>query len=281
MQVVYDGSLEGFLCIVYEYYYAKLRPNSIKKAHNCGLFDGEIYEIQTDFKRAQKVLNGIKKHFTKNNYHAILSVFSCDSIDFEKTLFEYIIMGFKDKNTLYNLHVKVVRDIQRWQKAYGRELHRWCGFARFKELDNGALYAQFEPKFSLLTPLGKHFSRRLGNHEFILHDSLRSLALLYCDGKMSLQNVHEVCAPPLAEHESEVDSLWRTFFEHVAIKERLNPALQQQFVPLRCQGFMNEFEALHVRADSKIWEDSAFIHKRQGVKPFKKAISFNKGTLEA
>jgi len=279
MQVVYDGSFEGFLCIVYEYYYTKLRPNTIKKAHNCGLFDGEVYEIQTDLNRAQKVLNGIKKHFTINHYHAILSVFSCDSIDFEKTLFEYIIMGFKDKNTLYNLHVKGVRDVEKWRKAYGRELHRWCGFARFKELDNGVMYTQFEPKFSLLTPLGKHFSKRLGNHEFILHDSLRCLALLYCDGKMSLQNVHEVCAPPLAEHESEVASLWRTFFEHVAIKERLNPSLQQQFVPLRCQQFMNEFEGLHVRADSKIWKDSAFIHKGQGLKPPKKSIAFNKSTL--
>lgn len=279
MQVVYDGSLEGFLCIVYEYYYTRLRPSSIKKAQSAGLFDEEIYNIQTDLNRAQKVLNGIKKHFSKNHYHAILSVFSCDSIDFEKTLFEYIIMGFRDKNTLYNLHVKAVRDVEAWRKAYGRELHRWCGFTRFKELDDGVMYARFEPKFSLLTPLGRHFSKRLGSYDFILHDSLRSLALLYCDGKMSLQNVHEASAPTLAEHENSIASLWKTFFNQVAIKERINPKLQRQFAPIRCQAFMNEFEALHVRADSKIWEDSAFLHKGQGIKTSKKSISLNEGTL--
>ena len=195
------------------------------------------------------------------------------------SLLDYVIMGFKSKDALYDLHNKAVRDIESWTKAYGRELHRWCGFTRFKELDDGTMYARFEPKFSLLAPLGKHFSRRLGNHDFILHDSLRSLALLYCDGKMSLQNVHEASAPTLAEHENSIASLWKTFFNHVAIKERTNPKLQCQLAPIRCQAFMNEFEALHVKTDSKIWEDSAFLHKGQGVKTSKKSIPLNKSTL--
>ena len=42
MQVVYDGSLEGFLCIVYEYYYAKLRPKSIVRGMKNNLFNEDI-----------------------------------------------------------------------------------------------------------------------------------------------------------------------------------------------------------------------------------------------
>lgn len=279
MQVVYDGSLEGFLSIVYEYYYFKLRPTSIVKSQNQTLFNEDTYLLKTDVLRAKRVFDGMKKHFLKEQYHTILTVFSCDSVKFEDALLRYIIMGFRDKKSLFNLHVKTIRDIEAWKKAYVRELHRWCGFARFQELDSGLLYAKFEPKYSLLSPLGRHFSRRLGNHDFILHDSLRSQVLLCFDGSISLQNVHEVSNPRLAEDENKISSLWRTFFNHVAIKERLNRGLQQQFVPLRCQAFMSEFEALHVSADTKIWEDATLVHKWEGVKTSEKTITFKQGTL--
>ena len=58
MIVVYDGSFEGFLTLIYEVYYQKITPTKILKTLPNELILDEIYTIQTDELQSAKVLLG-------------------------------------------------------------------------------------------------------------------------------------------------------------------------------------------------------------------------------
>jgi probable DNA metabolism protein len=245
MHVTYDGSVEGFLCTVHAYYYEKLRPSSITKEVTSGLFKEECYKVTTDEVRAKRVAKGIKERFSPYHCRTIFSVLACDTEPFEMPLLAYIVGGFHDKDFCSNVHVKAVRDVEKWRKSYGRELHRWAGFARFKEVESGVLYAPIGPQYALLAPLGRHFSTRMKENDFIIHDTHRNEAVVYTKGALVYQEVHHAQIPLPSEQEEIIQGLWHTFFNHIAIKERHNPNLQRQWVPLRYRHFMTEFETLY------------------------------------
>ena len=48
---------------------------------------------------------------------------------------------------------------------------------------------------------------------------------------------------PKAAEEDSYEALWKIFFETEAIRERNNPACQQNHLPLRFRPYMTEFQA--------------------------------------
>ena len=115
MIIIYDGSFESFLTLIYEVYYQKLDVKSIQKELPQSLFD-DIYEIQFDESKAIKVLDALKQKFIQKHFEMILNIFMCDSVDFEIDLLQYIIMGFKDQKQLNNINHSFVFNLQRLQK---------------------------------------------------------------------------------------------------------------------------------------------------------------------
>jgi probable DNA metabolism protein len=111
------------------------------------------------------------------------------------------------------------------------------GFVRFEELEDGVLYAKIEGKFNILPFLGKHFTKRLSGCNFIIHDTKRELA--YLNGK--IHQVADFKIPTLSKDEAKFQKLWKIFFNKVAISERKNLKLQQNFVPLLYRKYMTEF----------------------------------------
>ena len=44
-----------------------------------------------------------------------------------------------------------------------------------------------------------------------------------------------------SEEEQDMQKLWKLFVDTIAIRERVNPKLQRQLLPLRFRKYMNEF----------------------------------------
>ncbi|WP_419676050.1 hypothetical protein ACN2CX_03930 [Aliarcobacter butzleri] len=86
MILVYDGTFEGFLSLVYEVYYKKLKPIKIYKTLPNEMIFEEILELKTSKDNAIKVLNAIKTKFPKELIQRILNIFMCDSKEFEMAL---------------------------------------------------------------------------------------------------------------------------------------------------------------------------------------------------
>ena len=74
MILLYDGSFEGFLSLVYEVYYKKLQPNRIYKELPQELILEELIEIETSKENSAKVLTAIKEKFPKILDHCHRSI---------------------------------------------------------------------------------------------------------------------------------------------------------------------------------------------------------------
>ena len=241
MILVYDGTFEGFLSLVYEVYYKKLKPIKIYKTLPNEMIFEEILELNTSKDNAIKVLNAIKRKFPKELIQRILNIFMCDSKEFELYLLEYIIIGFKETKQLYNINNSCVFYLNSLEKELFRNVHKLTGFVRFEELEDGTLYAKVESKFNVVYFLGKHFLKRFNNQNFIIHDLNRKLAFVKIQNDFSVQEVAFFDEPNYSSNEQKFQKLWKSFFSAVTIKERINPKLQTQMVPLLYRTYMSEF----------------------------------------
>ena len=243
MILFYDGSFEGFLSLVYEVYYEKLLVSAIvKKVPETLLFE-RFHEVFTDEAKARKVLEGIEKHFSKEQQRTMCNIFLCDTRSHEMALLEYIRIGFKNPKELRNITNASLFYIQNLEKELLSLVHKMYGFTRFEELEDGTLYAKIETKFNIVPFLGEHFCKRLGNIPFIVHDIKRSLAFVKNDDLREIRSIASFDTPTYSEEESQFKALWKSFFKAAAIEGRYNPKLQKSWVPLLYRTYMSEFEA--------------------------------------
>lgn len=241
MILLYDGSFEGFLSLIYEVYYKKLKPTNIYKILPNEIIFDEIKNIKTNEENYQKVLDAIKTKFPKNILEKILNIFMCDSRNFEMALLEYIVLGFKDTKQLNNINNSSVFYLNSLEKELFKNVHKMYAFVRFEELKDGSLYAKLECKFNVVYFLAKHFLKRFNNQNFIIHDINRKLAFIKIDDNYSLQEVAFFEEPNKSQNEDKFQKLWKSFFIGVTIKERINSKLQTQLVPLIYRTYMTEF----------------------------------------
>lgn len=241
MILVYDGTFEGFLSLVYKVYYEKLKPIKIYKTLPNEMIFEEIKTIETSLVNSIKVLDAIKTKFSKELIEKILNIFMCDSKEFEMALLEYIIIGFKETKQLFNINNSCVFYLNSLEKELFRNVHKMTGFIRFEELEDTTLYAKVESKFDVVYFLGKHFLKRFNNQNFIIHDLNRKLAFVKIENDFSVQEVAYFDEPNYSSNEQKFQKLWKSFFSGVTIKERINSKLQQQMVPLIYRTYMSEF----------------------------------------
>jgi probable DNA metabolism protein len=241
MILLYDSTFEGFLSLIYEVYYKKLKPTNIYKSLPNEIIFDEIKTIKTNEENYKKVLEAIKMKFPKNIIEKILNIFMCDSRDFEMTLLEYIVLGFKDAKQLNNINNSCVFYLNNLEKELFKNVHKMYAFIRFEELEDGSLYAKLECKFNVVYFLAKHFLKRFNNQNFIIHDINRKLAFIKINDNYSLQEVAFFEEPNKSGSEDKFQKLWKSFFSGVTIKERINPKLQTQLVPLIYRTYMTEF----------------------------------------
>ena len=242
MILVYDGTFEGFLSLVYEVYYKKLKPIKIYRTLPNEMIFDDIIKIDTTKEEYEKVLNALKIKFPNEMIEKILNIFMCDSKDFERALLEYIIIGFKESKQLFNINNSCVFYLNSLEKELFRNVHKMTGFIRFEELEDKTLYAKIESKFNVVYFLGKHFLKRFNNQNFIIHDINRKLAFVKIENDFSIQEVAYFDEPIYSSNEEKFQKLWKSFFKGVTINERTNLKLQTQMVPLLYRTYMSEFK---------------------------------------
>ncbi|QIR77351.1 TIGR03915 family putative DNA repair protein [Sulfurospirillum diekertiae] len=241
MILLYDGSFEGYLSLVYEVYYEKLEVSTIVKKMPETLLFERFHEVFTDEIKAHKVLDAMTRHFTKEQQRTIFHSVLCDTRDYEMALLEYIRIGFKNPKELRNITNASLFYIQNLEKELLCLVHKMYGFTRFEELEDGTLYAKIETKFNIVPFLGDHFCKRLGNIPFIIHDVKRALAFVKNDELREIRSIATFDTPTYSSEEEKFKSLWKVFFKSAAVESRYNPKLQKSWVPLLYRTYMSEF----------------------------------------
>lgn len=238
---LYDGGFEGFLTALS---LALERTEECAIAREAGAEAGlftEFVNAGSDPARAAAARALFERRGSAESWHHARYAFLSESPGAEDAVLAYALL-IKEKGRAADdmLADDRVKKVHALSAAVGGEAHMFKGFVRFTELADKALYARIEPDHNILPLLTGHFRARLGELNWVIHDARRNSAALYFGGRLVYAPLDSARLTPDAKEE-EVRALWRHFFKTAAIKERVNPKLQRQNVPLKYRKNLTEF----------------------------------------
>lgn len=233
--LLYDGTFAGLLTAIYEAFYSPHPPERImpRERYQKNLFSQKQLII-TDEIKSDKVYQAIQKKISnvtlKNVYLAYLSELE----NIETVIFHYLKLGFKlGWRVERRLTSDWVKQIHQAGYKVSFESHRLKGLLRFRRLKNDLYYAPIEPDHNVLSLLAPHFSERLSDKNWMIHDQKRGLAAVFNRQEWSIMSIDEASSLEYSPDEELYQDLWRTFFETIAIREKTNLKLQRSFMPKR------------------------------------------------
>ena len=230
MVYYYDGTFEGFLCCIFDSYVYKEQLTAIYCDEDAMLTLFASRNIQTVQEHAKRVLRKIVKC---SDYAAelLLKGYLTCLPDKELCLYRMIVKLLKEgPGFLWNFSDETAHPILTAVRHLNGETHLLKGFVRFSEL-GGVLGSEIEPKNRVLPLLRSHFCARYRDEKFFIYDRTHKEALFYSNGKAVIRPLgfFQMASPD--ETEATYRTLWKTFYDTIAIKERINPQLRQQLMP--------------------------------------------------
>jgi len=263
-KIQYDKTFPGFLTLVFDYY----EKGWVHQEDFVPLFqpeedlfaEEESYWVETDWKKAERVANGLKKargYSLKEWHYAFLSEWPMRERILLQAIKDVFTEGGLVVQALQRPHMKQVQEMI---KKSGREKHRMEAFVRFQETAEGVFIAEIEPDTDALPLIIPHFKRRFPTMKWFIFDQKRKYGLFYDTETIQelspLENNQEFLSSStsahdmiptipttemeLAEKEVLYQTLWKRYFQKTCIRERLNLKLHLQHQPRRYWKYMTE-----------------------------------------
>ena len=244
---VFDGSLDGLLTTVFEFYERKPKAIQLVSQHHFEpvLID-EVFEVTSDEIKAKRVWEGLKKkigsEWLLRFYKAYLSE---DAKTFQQ-LFDFACYIFDNpKGAEKNFGHPAVLAVTQMERSVSRERHRMKAFIRFQETIDGIFYAPIEPDFNVLPLISYFFKNRYADQRWIIYDLKRKYGLYYDLNKVEEIVLEETPAIKsasdlLSGKEELYGLLWKDYFKSTNIKARKNMKLHIRHVPKRYWKYLTE-----------------------------------------
>ena len=239
--LLFDGSFDGFLCVVHEIYYKKIIPIGIQTEEQITLAY-DLISVKTDHTHAEKVFAAINQKISPEAASKVYYAFLSYEQERFVPIVQYIKLGFMVGHMVdSHLHEECVRVVHKIANHAGKEAHLLNGFCRFEQTKHGVLYCKITPKNDVLPLVADHFSQRLLNEVWMIHDKTRHQAAVYDGNSFIIMQVPKDISIEYADNEEEVQKQWLTFFDSIAIEARVNKKLQRNLLPLYFRQNMTEF----------------------------------------
>lgn len=247
-----ENSLEGILTAVYNAFADQNEHENNKIQISEGMYHQELFatyvSVETDFEKAVKVARTLQNKVSATVYELIQKTAVSYNMDKADAIYRVIILALKMGNRVIDyLTEPNVQFLMELERNMQNELQRELQFLRFEELASGVLFAKINPKNALLPYLAEHFSDRFSGEDWVIADTVHRGVLIHEKNKgCSLANMEDVDFDALilqySEGEELWQKLWKKFVDAIAIKERINPELQRQMLPLRFRKYMRELQ---------------------------------------
>lgn len=249
--LICEDSLEGVFTGIYDAYLMKIPHERIHictgEEENYRLF--AVYERhEPDESKTVKVARTIMRDFGSEAYLSICRALASPENDKGEAVYKTVVTGLRMKNkreVMGNLADPYVHRVFELARFTANEAHFHVEFLRFRELENGILYAEIGPKNNIITFIMPHFADRLPLENFVVYDEIRNIYALHPSGGewylVYGEEGREMAAPCFSEEERKYSELFTHFFHTIAIKERKNNRLQMNMLPLRYRRYMTEF----------------------------------------
>ncbi len=250
--LVCEDSIEGIFTGIYDAYALREGHEHVHiqagEEDNYRLFAAYLY-IQPNPVKTDKVARTLRSRLGEDAYLSICrAAASYNREEKGEAIYRTVIDGItagSGRRVMENLRNPYVVKTFELARYTANEAHYETEFIRFRELEQGILYAVIGPKNSVIPFIMPHFSDRLPIENFMIYDENHGLFGVHPakgdwylvsepDGftKENLQWSHK---------EKQYQELFTMFHRTIGIKERENSGLQRQMCPLRYQEYMMEF----------------------------------------
>lgn len=255
---IFDGSFEGLLTSVFEYYERKPAKVELAASH---YYEpellGESLEIISDEIKAKRVWDGLKKKLPPEWQMRFYKSFLAETPEIFTHLFDFARYIFDNpKGAEGNYGHPAVVAIARMDKSVNREKHRMKAFTRFQETADGIFYAPVEPDYNVLPLIASFFKNRYANQKWIIYDLKRHYGLFY-----DLNTIEEIrlghkpemkagtmflAEDLVRDKEGLYGMLWNDYFRSTNIPARKNMKLHIRHVPKRYWKYLTEKQPMEV-----------------------------------
>ncbi len=241
--LVYDGTFEGLLTVVFEVYEHKLDDVKVCAEHllQPNFFDAKR-SIASDLVKANRVLKGLRQRLAAGGVQRLYAAHLSEIVGEDDNLLGFIRYAFSTNETIeQDFGNKYVMRLSYVLKQVRREKHRMEAFIRFQKMADGIFYASIEPDFNVLPLILTHFKRRYADQKWIIYDIKRAYGIYYdlnevvfvqMDFASGKQDGKPIISS-YSEDETLYQALWKDYFKHVNIPARKNTKLHLQHVPKR------------------------------------------------
>jgi probable DNA metabolism protein len=247
----YDKTFEGFLTLVFDCYEMKTFPDKIlgNIPDQACIFPCN-YEVISNDTKAKRVWNGMHKKISDNSRQMLYHVFLSEIQDIELSILNYLRKAFESKvNIELNFGNKNVLEMFKIDKKVSREAHRIIMFVRFQKTIDDIYFAFFDPKYNVLPLVIYHFEDRFADQKWVIYDTCRNYGFYY-----DLKNTSEIkfTSSSISPETGKIDTnimdkdeqlfqdLWKSYFNSMCIKERINPNLHMKLLPKRFWKYLIE-----------------------------------------
>lgn len=245
-----EDSLESVFTAIYLAYEEKRNHEEtfLSLSDEPVLFAEDVYVV-SDREKVIKVTRSLYRIFGEEDYMSLCLALSSEDTEKAQAVYRTIVDGLSAKRRAGHLFDNLANtEVHRafsLARAAGREMDHLRGFVRFRELENGVLYAKICPKHNAVTFLMPHFADRLPQENFMIYDEKRGVFGIHLAGKQwYLFYSGETEAPfnvKISKEEQVYQELFRYFCRKISVEERENLKLQMNMLPLRFRSNMTEF----------------------------------------
>ena len=237
LSISYDSTFNGFLSVVFEIYRQHLDVGEIHPDRSdspCNLFM-QPFRIETSEESAQRLKRAISNQASPEILSTLDAAFRSEEDGIEMKILAYLRKMFLGTDPTYakNPTSDEMLPIFMTARSVRREVGGMLGMVRFSRMPDGTYFSEIEPKYDIIELLIGHFRGRFANERWVIYDSKRGFGVYY-DGKnpveMSIPNIRQVSAMNSSDNFVQ---LWQDYYKSIAIKERENPKLMKQCLPVR------------------------------------------------
>ncbi|WP_294680259.1 TIGR03915 family putative DNA repair protein [uncultured Fluviicola sp.] len=248
--LLYDGSFEGMLTVVFETYEYKWKELHIRKEGiTVPLLFTETKTVVTDEEKAKRVWKKLLDLIGSKGVQTVWAAWLSEKESIEDTILGVIRYAIDSKqNVLSDFAHPDVLQLQQTAKSVGREKHRMEAFVRFQLTKDGIYFSVINPDFNVLPLILPHFRDRYADQLWFIFDSRRSYGIYYDLEKAvfvdfipnSLLSANGVSKEAFGEDEDLFQELWSDYFKSTNIQGRKNTKLHIQHVPKRYWKYLVE-----------------------------------------
>lgn len=248
---VFDKTFEGLLTAVFDAYDRKLFPDVLlSEGELLPLFYEQKIQVITEQRKSERVWTGLKKKLSPAGLSVITTAWLSELPGIESLLFTYMRKAFDAPFSIeLNFGDADILTVTQIAKKVSRERHRVIEFLRFQKASDGTYFGALEPLYNVLPIAIAHFQDRFADQKWLVYDLKREYGYYYDlnkvtevrfgnrDGHLSDGKLDEAL---MDQEELLFQKLWQTYFKSIAIKERINPKLHRQNLPVRFWKYLIE-----------------------------------------